>query len=220
MEVINPITSAIVKNAMDGETIKSLSDKIGFAYSAVYKWIMVLKEHDVIYLIEKGNRSIIKVNKNNIYRKFIELNDAVAIVEKDRMFWDLIKNIKLKIRFIESTAIVVWTQGSYITGDFLEKIYFLEVYHRDLNRLKKILKKQKIDYSEKREMTGKRPVVYLTSCKNEFRIKHREGLPVVPLQELVRWCKKLHLENVLEQLDSLYSLNLSAKYSEIKTNMR
>src|SRR3989344_8320988 len=126
MKIINQITSSIVKHDEDGKTIHSLTKKTGFAYSAVYKWIMILKDYDIIHLVEKGNKDIIKINKNNIYKKFIELDKAISTVEKDRFFWKIIKERVLRIRFVKSTAVVVWTQGGYITGDFLKNIYFLE----------------------------------------------------------------------------------------------
>ncbi|MBS3150756.1 hypothetical protein J4443_00025 [Candidatus Woesearchaeota archaeon] len=219
MKIINQITSSIVKHAEDGETIHSLTKKTGFAYSAVYKWIMILKDYDIIHLVEKGNKNIIKINKNNIYKKFIELDDAVSIVEKDRIFWDIIKEVRLRIRFIENTAVVIWTQGGYITGDFLDKIYFLEVYHKDLILFKKILGKRDIAYSEN-EIANNKPLVYITSSKRKFEVERKGGLPVISLKELVRWCKELQLDNILEQLDSMYNLKLNAKYSEIKTNIQ
>src|SRR3989344_2866158 len=122
MEIINQITNSIIKNTKDGETIRRLAEKTGFAYSAVYKWVMILKGYEVISLIEKRNKSIIKINKNEIYRKFLELDSAVKVIDKDRMFCNVINKLKLNARFTKSTAIVVWTQGSYITGDFIDKI--------------------------------------------------------------------------------------------------
>ncbi len=218
MKIINQITISIVKNAKDGETIRSLSGRIGFAYSAVYKWVMVLRDYDIIYLVEKGNKNIIKVNKNDVYKKFIDLDEAVNIVEKDKIFWSIIKNIKLRARFIENTAAVIWTQGSYITGDFVDKIYFLEVYQKDLNSIKEILDEHKIAYSENKK-AEKGPMIYIFPSKKEFKIKYKKGLPVIPLQDLVRWCKRLNLDNILEHLDSIYKLKLGIKYSEIRTNI-
>jgi|SRR3989344_2874718 len=219
MEIINQITNSIIKNTKDGETIRRLAEKTGFAYSAVYKWVMILKDYEVISLIEKGNKSIIKINKNEIYRKFLELDNAVDIVEKDKVFWNIVKKIKIKIRFTKSTGVVIWTMGGYITGDFLDKIYFLEVYHKDLISFKKVLEKHNIAYSEN-EIINKRPLILIKANKNKFKIKYKEELPVIPLNELIKWCKKLYLDNVLEQLNSIYNLNLKSKYSEIKTNMQ
>ena len=217
--MINQITNSIVKHAKNGETIYSLAKKTGFAYSAVYKWVMVLRDYEVIDLIEMGNKSIIKINRNSIYKKFRELNNAVNVIEKDRIFWDIIKKTRLKIRFIESTAVVIWTQGSYITGDFIDKVYFLEGYNKDLPSFEEILKKYDIKYSEDKIVADERPFVYITPKRNKFEINRKNNLPVIPLNELLKWCKKLYLDNVLEHLDQIYHLNLKTKYSEIKTNI-
>ena len=217
--MINQITNSIVKHAKNGETIHSLAKKTGFAYSAVYKWVMVLRDYEVINLIEMRNKSIIKINRNEIYKKFRELNNAVNVIEKDRIFWDIIKKTRLKIRFIESTAVVIWTQGSYITGDFIDKVYFLEGYNKDLPSFEEILKKYDIKYSEDKIVADERPFVYITPKRNKFEINRKNNLPVIPLNELLKWCKKLYLDNVLEHLDQMYHLNLKTKYSEIKTNI-
>src|SRR3989344_1991132 len=187
MGIINEITLIIIKNAEDGESIHSLASKLGFAYSAVYRWILELEKYGVIGLIRNGNRDVIKINENLIYKKFKELDGAVYVIEKDNNFWELVKTLKLKIRFVKGTAAVIWTQGNFITGDFYDRIYFLEVEKKDTDSLKKALRKN--------------------------------GLPSMPLKELVSWCKELDLENILEQLDILYNLKLNAKYSEVSTNV-
>lgn len=219
MKLVNEITAKIVKNARDGETIRSLAKRVGFAYSAVYKWVNILKGYGVIHLIEKGNKNIIKINKKNmIYKKFVELDKAISVFEKDKIFWDIVKRTKLKIRFVQNTAVVIWTQGSYITGDFMDRVYFVEVYGKDLVSFKKILKKYEIACSEG-NITEKRPFVYVIPNKKKFVVERKKGLPVVPLRVLIKWCKKLYLENVLEQLSSMYDLKLRERYAEIKTNI-
>lgn len=217
MKLFNEITMAIVNEVKDGESIHSLANRIGFAYSAVYNWVNVLKDYNIIYLINKGNRNVIKINKNLIYKKFLELSDAIDVVEKDKLFWNLIKKLRLKVRFVKGTAIAIWTQGSYISGDFVDRIYFLEVYREDLDSLKKILRKNKIDYSEN-DINKERPLIYIIS-RETFRVERKNNLPVMTLDELVKWCKKLYLDNVLEQLDLMYNLNLDESYSEIRTNI-
>ena len=67
-----------------------------------------------------------------IENKFKELDNAVSIIDKDNEFWILIKSIKLKIRFTKSTAITIWTKGGFITGDFYDKVYYLEVAKKDI----------------------------------------------------------------------------------------
>lgn len=215
--ILNEITMKIVCNAKDGESIRSLANRIGFAYSAVYNWILELEKYEVIKLIKKGNKNAIKINKNLIYTKFRDLDNAVSVIEKDNEFWELAKKIKLKVRFVKGTAIAIWTKGGFITGDFYDKIYFLEVANKDIDSLKKILREKDIAYTEDK-LINKRPLIYLIS-KNKLKIEKVNGLPVMPLKELVDYCKELELDNVLEKLDLLYNLNLNKRYSEIYTNM-
>src|SRR3990167_10194749 len=98
MKIINEITIKIIRNARDGESIRSLANKIGFAYSAVYKWILELEKYEAVKIIRKGNKNIIKINKNLIYDKFKELDNAVSAIDKYNEFWILVKSMKLRIR--------------------------------------------------------------------------------------------------------------------------
>lgn len=217
MTIINEITMTIIKNAEDGESIYSLASKIGFAYSAVYRWVSELEKYKVISLIKKGNKNIIKVNKNLIYKRFKKLDDAVSVIEKDNTFWSLVRKLKLRIRFVKGTATAIWTKGGFITGDFYDRIYFLEADKKDVNSLKESLKKQGIAYTEG-EPNNKKPLVWIIQGEG-FEIEEKDGLPVMPLKELVKWGEKLQLDNILEQLNISYNLGLKAKYSEVSTNV-
>ena len=217
MKIVNEITVDIVKNAKDGESIHSLAAKIGFAYSAVYRWISELEKYGVISLIRKGNKNVIKINKNLIYKKFKELGNAISVIEKDNVFWELVKSLKLKVRFIKGTAAAIWTQGSFITGDFYDRIYFLEVEKKDADNLKRALRENGIAYTEDKT-SNQRPLVYI-SQKEKLDIERKNGLPAMPLNEFVSWCRRLHLENILEQLNILYNLGLKVKYAEVSTNV-
>ena len=194
--IINEITIKIIRNAKNGESIRSLANKIGFAYSAVYGWILELEKYEVVRIIRKGNKNIIKINKNLIYNKFRELDKVVSVIDKNNDFWEFIKDTKLKIRFVRGTAITIWTKGGFITGDFYDKIYFLEVFEKDANSLKKVLNEKDIAWTEDK-LIDKRPLVYIVNKKN-FKIEKVNNFPVVPLNELVSYCKELYLDNVLE----------------------
>ncbi len=217
MAIVNEITIKIVKNVEDGESIYNLASKINFAYSAVYRWISELEKYGVISLVRKGNKNIIKINKNAIYKKFKELDDAVSVVENDNKFWELVKIIKMRIRFVKGTAATIWTKGSFITGDFYDRIYFLEVNQKDVAALKTSLKNNGIAYTEG-EANTKRPLVWIIQ-KEGFAIEKKDGLPVMPLREVIEWGRELHLENILEHLDMLYNLGLKVKYAEVSTNV-
>ena len=181
--IINEITIKIIRNARDGESIRSLANKIGFAYSAVYGWISKLEKYEVIRIIRKGNKNIIKINnKNVIYNKFRELDNVVSVIDKNNEFWEFIKNTKLRIRFVKGTAITIWTKGGFITGDFYDKIYFLEAVEKDINSLKKELDEKNIAWTENK-LTNVRPLVYIVP-KREFDVENINNLPVMPLKEL------------------------------------
>ena len=214
--MINQITMSIIKHAKDGETIHSLAKKIGFAYSAVYHWVNVLEDYDILHMIKKGNKNIIKISKNEIYKRCMELNKSIDTVEKDKVFWNIVKRANLRVRFVQSTAVVIWTHGSYITGDFSDRVYFLEVAEKDTDNLKQLLKKYSISYTEDK-ITEERPLIYIIK-KKSFTTERKNGLPVMPLKELVSWCKRLYLDSILEQLNELYHLDLKIEYAEIKTN--
>jgi len=217
MVIVNEITMKILKNVKDGESIHRLASKIGFAYSAVYRWVSELEKYGVISLTRKGNKNVIKINKNLIYKKFKELDNAVSVIEKDNIFWKLIKISKLRMRFVKGTAATIWTKGSFITGDFYDRIYFLEVEKKDADKLKKILKKEGISYTEGKS-NNKRPLVWVIEKEN-LDFEKKGGLPVMPLRELVEWGEELHLDNILEQLNTLYNLGLNAIYAEVVTNV-
>ena len=92
----------------------------------------------------------------------------------------------------------------------------MEVYRKDAKDLKKILNKEGITFTEDK-FSNKRPLVWIIQ-KEDFKVERKEDLPVMPLKELIGWGKELHLENILEQLDVLYDLNLKVKYFEVLTN--
>ena len=163
MTIVNEITVKIIRNARDGESIRSLANKIGFAYSAVYGWILKLEKYGVIRITRKGN-------KNLIYNKFKELDNAVLVIDKNEELFELVKNIKLKIRFARGTAITIWTKGGFITGDFYNKIYFLETAEKDVKFLKKILDEKDISYTENK-LISKRPLVYIIPKKEYQNLK-------------------------------------------------
>ncbi len=217
MNIINEITNEIVSRAKNGDTIHKLARRIGFAYSAVYKWVKILESYDVIYLTDKGNKTILEINQNPVYKKIVELHNAIVVIEKDRKFWDLAKNSKLRFRFVNSTAVPIWTKGGYIPGDFIERIYYLEVEKNDVKKLKDELSKYRISYSED-NITEERPFIYIIK-KDKLIIDIKDKLQVMPLKELVDWCKFLYLDKILEELSSMYNLNLKNKYSEVLTNL-
>ncbi len=216
--IINPVTAAIINAAEDGNTIREIAMKTGFAYSAVYRWVMELAKRGIFELKDEGNRKRVYVkDTGGVYSQFAGLIKSVREAEKDAVFWNFIRKTNLKVRLAGGAAISLWTRGSYITGDFFDKIYTLEVAAKDLDKLKKRLDRYRISYSEGNKDDA-RPLVFLIPKKG-FSSERIENIPVMPLRELAEWCKKLDLDAVLEQLDALYDLGLKTKYSEVHTNV-
>lgn len=227
IDIINPVTAAILKEAKDGDTIREIAMKTGFAYSAVYRWVMELAKHDMFEVKDEGNRKRIYAKHTALYSQFAGLIRSVSEAERDKAFWAFIRKTNLKVRLAGGAAISLWTHGSYITGDFFDRIYMLEVTAKDLDNLKNELNRHKISYTEGDKKEA-RPLIFLVSKKSlgktdvrstSFRVERIEGIPVMPLKELVEWCKKLDLDAVLEQLDALYNLGLKTRYSEVHTNV-
>lgn len=219
MKIINPITVNIIKNARDGDTIRNISKRTGFAYSAAYRWVVALKEIGVLNLDNRGNRTIISFNKELIYNKFVELSNALETAERDRAFWKLMRSTKCRTRCVKGTAAAIWTQGGYITGDFFDKTYHVEVLDKDFGRFRGQLEKCGIESGKEETISSRSPFINVKSVKN-IKIEKKKGLPVMPLKELVSWCKRLSLEPILEQLDLMYSLGLQARYAEVRTNVQ
>jgi hypothetical protein len=218
IDIINPVTAAIIKEAKDGNTIREVSKKTGFAYSAVYRWVTELAKHNMLEVRDGGNKKRIYAKHTPLYSQFAGLIKSVSDAEHDRAFWAFVRKTGLKIRLVGGTAISLWTNGSYITGDFFDRIYMLEVAAKDLSNLKSELDKREISYTEGDKKEA-RPLIFLSARKNPFLVERIEGIPVMPLKELVKLCKKLDLDAVLEQLDALYSLDLKTRYSEVYTNV-
>lgn len=216
-DIINPVTAAIIRQTKDGDTIREIAKKTGFAYSAVYRWITELAKRDMFEVKDEGNKKHIYAKHNELYNQFSGLIRSVNEADQDRVFWAFIKKINLKVRLRGGTAISLWTRGSYITGDFFDKIYMLEVAAKDVDKLKCELDKRNLVYTES-EKKDARPLVFL-STKKDFVIEKIEGIPVMPLKELVEWGKRLDLDAALEHLDELYNLGLKTIYSEVHTNV-
>ncbi len=220
MKIINQITSKIIQEAKEGDTIRNIARNTGFAYSAVYNWINKLANMGVFRLEKKGNKTIVKINSNEIYASFQKLIEKTQEQEKDYLFWDLIKKTKLKIRLGKETSCVIYIQGSYITGDFYNKIYYIDILKKDYPKLCRILERYNINFSiEKSISKSERPFIIINIKTKANKIYNFKNLPLTPLKEVVKWCKKLKLEPILEQLNILYKIPIKQKYSEIYTNV-
>src|SRR3989338_10405794 len=108
--IINPVTAAIIKHAKDGNTIREISMKTGFAYSAVYRRVAELAKHDMFEVKDEGNRKRIYAKHTPIYSQFTSLIRSVNEADQDRIFWAFIKKTSLKVRLAGGAAISLWTR--------------------------------------------------------------------------------------------------------------
>ncbi len=218
MIIINPITMEIINKIEEKDTIRKIAKKTGFAYSAVYKWTKKLALLNILKLEEKGNKTFIYIEKNDIYAAFKNLIAKIEEHKKESKFWSFIKKTKLKTRLGKETSSVFWTKGGYITSDFYNKIYYLEITKENYPNLCNELKKHKINFSKNEDTEIKtRPFIIIKIIKR-LKIERINNLPLTPLKELIKWCKKLRLEPILEQLKIIYKIPIKEKYAEVFTN--
>ena len=218
MKIINPITIEIISKAREGDSIRKIAKNTGFAYSAVYKWIKELALLNVFKLENKGNKVHIFTEKNDIYIAFKNLIEKINEYKKELKFWDFIKKTKLKIRLGKETSAVIWAKGSYIFADFYNKVYYIDIIKKDYPKLIKKFKQYNINSikNENLEITTK-PTIIINIIKQP-QIIRVNGLPLTPLIEVIKWCRKLKLEPIIEQLGILYKIPIKEKYAEVFTN--
>lgn len=216
-KTINPITIEIIKKTKDMDNIRGIAKKTGFAYSAVYNWINKLSKLGIFVLEKKGNKTQIKIINNEIYIAFKQLIEKVIEHKKDLSFWNFIAKTHLKLRLGKETSAVILTKGGYITNDFYNQIYHVEISKKDYPFLCKELIRNKINFSKKIGNIISKPFIIIKE-NNKFKVQKTNGLPLTPLIEVVKWCKKLKLEPILEQLSLIHNLPLKDKYSEVFTN--
>src|SRR3989344_1886280 len=134
-----------------------------------------------------------KVFKSIIFKKIMKIVNEITV--------EIVKNAK---------------DGESIYSLSSKTGFAYSAVYKWVCELKKILEKRGIAYSED-IINNKRPFVIIIK-KQAFEIERKNGLPVMPLRELVEWGKELRLDNILEQLDELYNLKLNIKYAEVSTN--
>ena len=208
--IVTPVAAAVIRAARDGDTILAVAKRTGFAYSAVHRAIRALAEAGVIRVEPAGRRSRIRL-AGPLYRQYAAFIEAIAIEERDRSFWVVVRAAK-GVRLARGSAAAVWTHGGYITGDFAERVYEVEAAPDAARRFAGALAKAGVASSKDGDPAA-RPFVRIRIVRR-CPVERVSGVPVMPLPEFVRWCKRVALEPVLEQVDKMYGLSLGAKYSE------
>lgn len=132
--------------------------------------------------------------------------EGIAEAEAD---YGLMERAGKEYAFCESTAVSIWTDGYYWTG-FTKGFRPVNaaVRKRDLAFWKKFLRKMGVKYAlegESRTLYGQ---VLVLHPRQELTCVKKDGLKVIPLDEVVQYCMKHELvyEPALEYLDQNHGI--------------
>ncbi len=130
----------------------------------------------------------------------------------------IIEKAERKYAFCGSDAVSIWTDGYYFTG-FTRgfKPIHIEVLEKDLKYWREFFKKNDVEYvveGESRTLFG---LTYVLHPRNKIKVEKKDGTPVVPLKETIKFCKENELtyQPALEYLDNQYKLGLFEDYHHI-----
>ncbi len=158
--------------------------------------------HDLVKkgYLERAGRGIYKA---------IEPEDFIQGIVENEMDYAFLEKAGKDYAFCENTAVSIWTDGYYWTG-FTRgfKPVNLAVRGRDLAFWRDFFRKKGISYAlegESRTLYGQ---VYVLHRKRQLKSVRKNGLRVVPLEDVVNFCleRELTYEPALEYLDEKYGI--------------
>ncbi len=167
-------------------------------------------------LLERVGRGRYRVNSP---RRYLEARFNV------RDAYELVRRAGMEYAFTAPDAVFIWTKGGYNVGRFFA--YYpihLKVRRDELDRWAGFFKP-----SGRRFHVSGEPVrrtlfgtFYVLYPEEGFEAEEVEGYKVVPLDEVVEFCRRniYSYEPALEMLDEMYGLGLGVKYREEETNLR
>ncbi len=173
------------------------------------KTIYDLIKLDFMKRIKRGKYKIVK--PKDFIKKIIEEN-----LGKD----DILKYAKRKFAFSDSTAVKIWSDGYYWT-DFTKgfKPIHIKVLKKDLNYWNEFFKVNDVEYvfdNINKTLFG---LTYIVHPVEKFKIKLKDDISVVPLDETVKFCKKNEFlyRPALEYLDKKYKLQIIKNYEQVSS---
>ncbi len=168
--------------------------------------------HDLIKLdfmkrIKRGKYKIVK--PKDFVKNIIQDN-----LDKE----DILKHAERKYAYSDSTAVKIWSDGYYWT-DFTKgfKPIHIKVLKKDIKYWNGFFRRNDVEYvfdDIHKTLFG---LTYIVHPFDKFKIKLKEGISVVPLEETVKFCKKNEFvyRPVLEYLDKKYKLHLIKNYEQV-----
>jgi hypothetical protein len=130
----------------------------------------------------------------------------------------VLEKAERKYAFCCNDAVSIWTEGYYFTG-FTRgfKPVHVEILEKDLGYWKEFFGKNDIEYTVAGESKTLFGLTYVLHPVRKISADKKDGVPVVPLKETVKFCKENELtyQPALEYLDSKFHLNLFEEYQHI-----
>jgi len=141
--------------------------------------------------------------------KAIEPDEFIQGIAENETDYNFLENAGRDYAFCESTAVSIWTDGYYWTG-FTRgfRPVNVAVRKKDLGFWGDFFRKKGIRYAlegERRTLYGQ---VYVLHPKRQLKSVRKNGLRVIPLEDVVSFCleRELTYEPALEYLDERYGI--------------
>lgn len=206
LELINSYVAKILLIAKEGDSIRSISKKIGSSYGWTYKWIKKLEE---IGALKRGKRGI--EIKNGLSEEFESLVKSILKKKLELKDAYLLPNFSgMKYTYTKIDAVFIWTKGGYQIGRSKNNYpIFIKVLKEDLKNWKNFFREYGIECNigERKKTEGIHFILFPT--KN-FKTERVGISSVIPLEETIKWAQKYkyNFQPALEMLNKMYNLEI------------
>jgi sugar-specific transcriptional regulator TrmB len=203
-------------------------------YTKMYGWLceafgreeFTIKEFKAVFpspqhakiihdLIDSG---FVKRIERGVYRVTEPSKLVEQIVEESLRQEHVLKEAERKYAYCDNDAVALWTDGYYWTG-FTKgfKPIHIKALREDLGYWKRFFKGKKVEFALEGESKTLFGLTYILHPNDDFKVEIRDGVPVIPLEEVVKFCKanELTYRPALEHLDEKYNLRLFEKYEHV-----
>jgi hypothetical protein len=141
-----------------------------------------------------------------------------AIVAENIKQTTIVAHADKSYAYCDSTAVTVWTDGSYWT-DFTKgfRPIHIQVETKDIHYWKEFFRQHDAEYTiagERKTLFG---ITYVIHPVDSVVFEQKDGDPVIPLQETIRFCKTnpLLYRPAMEFLDTKYHLGLFPHHESV-----
>jgi len=194
-------------NTFGNNTFTIEDFKMTFPSSQPTKIIHDLIKLDFMKRVKRGKYKIMK--PEDFVKRIVKEN-----LEKD----DILKKSEKKYAYTNSTAVNIWTDGTYWT-DFTRgfKPIHIHILKKDIDYWNEFFKQNDAEYVLEGENKTLFGLTYVLHPKEKFTFEIKEGNTVVPLKEIVQYCQKnIYLYRpALEYLDKKYHLHIFNNYEQV-----